>query len=680
MMYSGMKIEIRLWLVCSLLLLWLTSCTPDPNVLQVSETNYTIAEVGDTVALTITTDAAQWKIDNSDTTWLHLSNVSSSASNDMVTIMVNTRTVSSRTAILTIRAGTAQPVTVTITQKASQYLYTLTTDTTAFLLKRNGVGARLYLTTDAPEWNIKTNDNWLVLSKNTGSTGTDSITISALANESGKERSSDLVLSAPYTPSVTINITQLASDYLFELSASDTVINLKRNGSGTNLQISSSAPEWKLVSSANWLTLSKTSGTGKNENVSVSASVNATGLQRTATLTLSANEAPTVVITVIQSGELYPSYNTSPISADASGMASTAMQIASKMYAGWNLGNSLEVPGSETAWGNPKTTQRFIDSIAAAGFNAIRLPCAWNSYIENTTTCKLKDSWLARVKEVVDYCYKNNMYVILNIHWDGGWLENNCTTAKQVENNAKQKAIWEQIATYFRNYDEHLLFAGTNEPNVANATEMTVLLSYLQTFIDAVRSTGGRNAYRVLVFQGPSTDIDKTNSLMKKYPDDKVKDRLMVEVHYYTPWNFCGLEADADWGKMFYYWGKDYHSSTDLTRNATWGEESTVLSNFGLMKTKFVNKGIPVIMGEYGVMRRSNLTGDALTKHLASRAYFYQYVTLQAKNYGIIPFCWDNGALGAGGCGIFNRTTGSASDKQVLNAVMSGAANGKYPY
>ena len=265
------------------------------------------------------------------------------------------------------------------------------------------------------------------------------------------------------------------------------------------------------------------------------------------------------------------------------------------------------------------------------------------------------------------------MYVLLNIHWDGGWLENNCTVAKQEENNAKQQAFWEQVATHLRDFDEHLLFASANEPNVSDATQMAVLTSYHQTFINAVRSTGGKNSYRVLVIQGPSTDIETTNRLMSVLPSDNVADRLMVEIHYYTPWNFCGLTEDATWGKMFYYWGKDYHSTTDPERNATWGEEETVDANFRLMKTKFVDHGIPVILGEYSAVRRSALTGDALTNHLASRAFFFKYVTKQAKANGLIPFYWDNGATGNNGSALFNRKTNTVFDQQALDALMQGA-------
>lgn len=286
----------------------------------------------------------------------------------------------------------------------------------------------------------------------------------------------------------------------------------------------------------------------------------------------------------------------------------------------------------------------------------------------NSATAQLKTEWLDRVKEVVQYCIDDNMYVILNIHWDGGWLENNCTEAKQDENNAKQKAFWEQIATHLRDFDEHLLFAGANEPNVTDAVQMAVLNSYHQTFINAVRSTGGKNAYRTLVVQGPNTDIEQTNKLMKTLPVDKVADRMMVEIHYYTPWNFTGMTKDETWGNQFYYWGLGFHSNTDTAHNPTWGEESTVDSYLAMMKTQFVDKGIPVIMGEYGSMLRTNLTGDALTLHKASRAYYFKYVTKIAKANGILPFFWDTG-------GILDRKNNTVLDQQALDALIQGGSN-----
>jgi endoglucanase len=265
------------------------------------------------------------------------------------------------------------------------------------------------------------------------------------------------------------------------------------------------------------------------------------------------------------------------------------------------------------------------------------------------------------------------LYVIINIHWDGGWLENNVTTSAQDTVNEKQYNYWTQIANYFKDYDEHLLFASANEPNVDNASQMSVLLSYHQTFIDAVRATGGNNSSRTLIIQGPSTDIDKTNNLMNTMPIDSIVNRLMVEVHYYTPWQFCGLTEDASWGRMFYYWGKDYHSTTDVTRNATWGEEDALENYLGLMKTKFVDKGIPVILGEYGAVKRT-LTGNSDQElHLASRLHFYNYFVESAVNKGIIPFNWDTGPYGNNTMGIFDRNAGGAVDKALLDSIMQGA-------
>ena len=196
--------------------------------------------------------------------------------------------------------------------------------------------------------------------------------------------------------------------------------------------------------------------------------------------------------------------------------------------------------------------------------------------------------------------------------------------------------------------------------------------SHDQTFIDAVRSTGGKNAYRTLVVQGPDTDIEKTNKLMLTLPTDKVANRMMMEVHYYTPYQFTLMDKDADWGKMFYYWGANTRSTTDTERNPTWGEEADLAKLFKSMKTQFVDKGIPVILGEFGAIRRSNLSGSNLSLHLASRAYYLKMVVQQAKANGMVPFYWDEGNLGSNGFGIFNRFNTSVADTQALNGLLDG--------
>jgi aryl-phospho-beta-D-glucosidase BglC (GH1 family) len=461
------------------------------------------------------------------------------------------------------------------------------------------------------------------------------------------------------------------------LTVDTSKIDFQNKGNAVNVAISTDVSTWKVSSSdSSWIQLSQITGGAGTTTVTITALENTTSTKRTAVITISSNYAASVQISVSQVGvvpvtSLFPSYNTNPLPADATGMSSNAVALAAKIKLGWNIGNTLEATGGETAWGNPKVTKALIDLVKANGFNAIRIPCSWDQNLASSSTAQIKTEWLDRVKEVVQYCVDNDMYVIVNIHWDGGWLENNVTEAKKVANNAKQKAFWEQIATHLRGFDEHLLFASANEPNVENATQMAVLTSYHQTFIDAVRATGGKNAYRTLIVQGPSTDIEKTNKLMLTLPTDTITSRMMVEVHYYTPFQFCLLDKDADWGKMFYYWGANYHSTTDTDRNPTWGEEADLDTFFKSMKTQFVDKDIPVVLGEFGAIRR-DLTGDALTLHLESRAYYLKYVVKQAKANGLLPFYWDAGNMGVNTMSLFNRTNNTVYDQQALTALQDG--------
>ncbi|RKD92032.1 cellulase family glycosylhydrolase [Mangrovibacterium diazotrophicum] len=467
------------------------------------------------------------------------------------------------------------------------------------------------------------------------------------------------------------------------LMATPTTFSFTADGGTASFDISSNTT-WRInFNSTDWCKPSIQSTKG-NATVTLTAEANSTTEERNLSMTLTADGAETVTLQCIQAAaEEEPVDPESPdtVDPDMTGMDSNAEALAAKLYLGWNLGNTLESIGSETAWGNPKATSELIQAVKTAGFNAVRVPCAWNQYLEDQTTYKIKDTWLARVKEVVDYCVSNNVYVILNIHWDGGWLENNCTVVAKDGVNAKQAAIWKQIAKYFRDYDEYLLFAGANEPNADTQEQADVLKTYMQTFVDVVRATGGKNTYRNLIIPGPNTDIDKTNDLMS-LPTDATANRLMAEVHYYSPWNFCGLEADASWGKMFYFWGADNHMTDGGDRNASWGEEDYVDAQFKKMKTKFVDQGVPVILGEFAPIRRDLSAYDASwqQKHDDSRAWFSEYVVKQAKAHGMVPFYWDNGPTSAGASGIFDRTTNAVGDQQLLDGLTRGAAAGTYPF
>lgn len=518
-------------------------------------------------------------------------------------------------------------------------------------------------------WTISNIPSWCSFSISSGS-GNKAVSVQAEANTLKTPREATVKVSGG-GKTIDVDINQEANIILLSVSPSE--LEFIKDGGSKDVEITADeTTTWEIADVPSWLSFSATSGTG-SQTIRVETNENSDNVHLSVTLKIStSSESEELEVSQAYDG-LYPNYNIDPIADDQTGMTSSAAELAAKINLGWNIGNSLEASGSETAWGNPMVSKDLIDLVKQNGFNAIRIPCSFNQYLTNGETAEIDEQWLNRVKEVVQYCIDNDMFTLLNIHWDGGWLEENCTTAKKEENNARQKAFWEQIATHLRDYDEHLLFASANEPNVDNATEMAVLDSYHQTFVNAVRSTGGKNTYRTLVVQGPRTDIEKTDELMNTLPTDTTTDRMMVEVHYYSPWQFTGLTEDASWGTMFYYWGADYHSTTDSSRNATWGEEDYLNAMFDLMKTKFVDKGIPVILGEFGPMRRSSLTGDDLTLHLDSRAFHLKYVVQQAKVYGMLPFYWDNGGIDNHSSGIFNRSDNTVFDQQALTALKEGA-------
>ncbi|MGD9171267.1 MAG: cellulase family glycosylhydrolase, partial [Candidatus Thiodiazotropha sp.] len=357
-----------------------------------------------------------------------------------------------------------------------------------------------------------------------------------------------------------------------------------------------------------------------------------------------------------------------PLSANAE--LPTATIIADEMTIGWNIGNSLEVPDGETAWGNPMVTQQLVDAVSAAGFNTIRIPCAWNSYADQDTL-EIDSSWLARVKEVVDYGYANGMYIILNSHWDGGWLEENPFYSAQDEVNEKQAAYWTQIANYFKDYDEHLLFAGTNEvrADYGNPTDeyIEVQQSYLQTFVEAVRSTGGNNASRTLIVQTYNTNIWFGLEHFT-LPDDTIEDRLMVEVHHYDPYDFT-----LNTNNTCIYWGSPYPSQS----SCSWAQESYIDDLFSRVNEKWTANGIPVVMGEYGAIKRTSLNdADAI----ASRNYWLTYNTAAAIENGVIPVYWDNGYNGDNGFALFDRSTGGIVDQEGLDALLGGAGDPNQTY
>lgn len=443
------------------------------------------------------------------------------------------------------------------------------------------------------------------------------------------------------------------------------------------------------VCDASWLHLDNAVRNGESTRIwviKVSADENNSLETRTSTITVVAS-GEKAIVNVEQAGTITdkPVDTDDPDIADYTlpeisfptdnNIGETAQQAVKNIFAGWNIGNSLEVPEGETAWGNPATTQKLIDGVKAAGFNAIRIPCAWNSHlVADAEPFTINPTWMARVREVVDYAYKNGMYVIINTHWDGGWLELHANSDDCANVVKKEKAIWTQIANEFADYGQRLIFAGNNEVRnkagenenwgMPSEAERKALEAYNQTFVDAVRDTGGNNALRNLVVQSwccnPWRALDALTM-----PSDPSESHLMAEVHFYDPMDFTHTDKKIrSWGYRKGYYTADNDNQEDYIDNL-----------FGMLKANFVDKGYPIILGEYGTVCHS-ITDKAVKK---SDHYYLEYVTKAAKENGMVPFYWDNGQPQTGTFGIINRTTGAIAAPHMLNGIMKGACTGKYP-
>ena len=357
-------------------------------------------------------------------------------------------------------------------------------------------------------------------------------------------------------------------------------------------------------------------------------------------------------------------------------------QIVEAMGPGWNLGNQLEsvtdnVP-EETNWGNPVITEKLIQSVKAAGFKSIRIPVSYFAKIDDDKDYTIDSKWLDRVQEVVDYCIKNDLYAVINIHGDGyntidgSWLL--CNGKNQTEIKKKYKKVWKQIAERFKNYDEHLLFESMNEEFDGSYSEPNKeyyqnINDYNQIFVDTVRKTGDNNTKRWLIIPGWNTNIDYTaEDYGFKLPTDQYRDksidkeeqRIMISVHYYSPWDFCGGE-----NCVITQWGNE---ADDPSKTSTTCDETYMKNQLNLMKTTFADKGYPVFIGEYGSIDKTSY--DSENEYY--RAYFARKLCQLSRKNGCIPMYWDNGYNGVHGFGLFDRTTCEITQPVIIDAIMEG--------
>jgi endoglucanase len=350
-----------------------------------------------------------------------------------------------------------------------------------------------------------------------------------------------------------------------------------------------------------------------------------------------------------------------------------AERIVAQLGIGWNLGNSLDAVGGETAWGNPMVTPGLIQAVAAAGFKIVRVPVTWVKHFGPGPTFTIEPAWMARVAEVVSYVIDNGMYAIINLHHDGAeggdgeWLSlrddsGSVSAANDMAVQAQFVALWRQIATHFANHSDKLLFESMNEIKVGydkpDPAYYKTINALNQTFVDTVRATGGNNLTRCLVVPGYNTNIEYTLEGFAA-PTDPAPKRLILSVHYYDPWSFAGTGETHAWGMGSP--GAD-----------TWGQESWVDEQFEKLKTKYLSAGLPVIIGEYGAVHQASAPNY--------RRYYMEYVTKAAVDRGIVPIYWDNGGKNSGGdgFGLFDRVTNQSLYPEILQAMMR-AATEDYP-
>ena len=320
--------------------------------------------------------------------------------------------------------------------------------------------------------------------------------------------------------------------------------------------------------------------------------------------------------------------------------------ILEDMGLGWNLGNSLDATGgsgldTETSWSNPKTTQALIDKVKSLGFNTVRVPVSWGKHVSGDNYT-IDSAWLARVKEVVDYCYKNDMYVILNIHHDTKSSESASGAGYYPRSSAYSSSekfvtsVWSQMAEYFKNYDYHLIFETLNEPRLIGTgyewwfnkwnipSEVKDAIDCInklnQKAVDTIRDTGSNNRGRLIMCPGYDASIDGATVSGFKLPTDISgnKNRIAVSVHAYSPYNFA---MNVGSGSTSTYTSSIKNELQDL---------------FSTLKSNFRDKGIPVVIGEFGSTDKNNT---------AERVKWATDYTALAKKNNIPCVLWDNNAF-----------------------------------
>lgn len=550
-------------------------------------------------------------------------------------------------------------------------------------LQFSKTGGETYLYVESPTQPVVLSDqSWLVVSQDlSNSARVYKYKVAATTNTDTNDRTASISVSSG-SEQVTVPVNQVSTEGLiietasFEVSADGGSITVKLKANG---EYDVTTPSW--IAQAD----NSTRANMQDYEEVFTIEANISPLARTGQISFTRGDIVEAVTVNQAAGQVEANMNR------------TAKELAKAMYPGWNLGNTMEAGdmannftnagglGAETAWQSTQTTKALIDFVKAQGFKSVRIPTSWvMGHITDAENMTIDPAWLARVKEIVDYCIADGLYVFINDHWDGGWIEvegfsKTSSSYEAVDETIiaekvnKLKKLWTNIATYFKDYNEYLMFAGLNEPFQEYSlfstrhSELTPILErYNQAFVDAVRATGGNNAKRHLIVQtyvcNPDFGLYNGDFIIPTDAEGNGNNYMSVEFHYYTPWDYAG-EC------KFNYWGEPYKQKGEASPN----DEKTMTEFLNRVVSTWGDKGLGLVMGEWGVTDRQKAgQTDVIRENMT---YFCRTLVSETKKRGISTFVWDNNAFGSGQekFGIFDRHAGMrVKNTWVLKGIMEG--------
>lgn len=473
-----------------------------------------------------------------------------------------------------------------------------------------------------------------------------------------------------------------------KLSVDKTSLEFTAEGGEQTFTVTASEQIY-LVPGDGWVSAKKGIKTGNNTVVTVEVQKNTVAQARETKISVVAGEEKMYVEVSQEAGE--------DVSGDGGNQGGNqgggavvpenngnlAWQFAERLGIGWNMGNHFDAHNNgvsgETFWGNPKATQATFTKVKAAGFNTVRIPVTWVGHIGEAPDYKIDEAWLDRVAEVVGYAEAAGLNAIVNMHHDGSdskfWLD--IKTAAKNPDVQKQileqvGAMWGQIADKFKEKGDFLIFEAFNEIHDGGwgwganrndgGKQYKCLNEWNQAFVNAVRASGGENTDRILGIPAYCTNVDiAIDSFV--FPEDTAKDRLMISVHCYDPYDYTLAAKKSEWGH-----------TADASRKVNGDNEADLRKVFEKIYNNYISKGIPVYMGEFGCVNR------ATAREQAFQQYYLKYYAKLSKTYGVPSIIWDNGAKGAGEerHAFINHGTGaycSTEAKAAIEALVSSYTN-----